>query len=100
MFVITHFVEDRLMTNKHLFSNASDTPLRVHVDRAMRYYFSQLDGQSPSEVYDLVMAEVERPMLSVILEHTRGNQTKAADMLGLNRGTLRKKLKQHGLMTE
>ncbi len=82
---------------------ASDIALCVHVDRAVRHYFggfSNGSGGSPSEVYDLVLAEVEKPLLSVVLEYTRGNQTRAAEILGLNRGTLRKKLKTHGLMSD
>ena len=76
----------------------SDAALRVHVERAMRHYFGQLNGEKPCEVYELVLAEVERPLLSVVLEYTRGNQTKAAQILGLNRATLRKKLKQYDLL--
>ncbi len=82
------------------FLSQSDVALRIHVDRAVRHYFVQLQGEQPSDVYDLVLAEVEKPLLSVVLEYTRGNQTRAAEILGLNRGTLRKKLKQHGLMSD
>ena len=76
----------------------SDAALRVHVERAMRHYFAQLHGEKPCDVYELVFAEVEKPLLSVVLEFTRGNQTKAAQLLGLNRGTLRKKMKTHGFI--
>ena len=51
-----------------------------------------------SELYPMVLAEMEIPLLEKVLEYTRGNQTKAAELLGLNRGTLRKKLKQYGLL--
>ena len=78
----------------------TDAALRVHVERAMRHYFGQLNGEKPCEVYELVLAEVERPLLSVVLEYTRGNQTKAAQILGLNRGTLRKKMKTHGYISD
>jgi Fis family transcriptional regulator len=64
----------------------------------MRHYFAQLQGEKPCDVYELVLAEVEKPLLSVVLEFTRGNQTKAAQLLGLNRGTLRKKMKTHGFI--
>ena len=64
----------------------------------MRNYFAHLDGERASDVYEMVLAEVETPLLEVVLEYTRGNQTRASEILGLNRGTLRKKLKQHGLM--
>lgn len=68
------------------------------VEQAMDNYFKQLEGQAVSDVYDLVMAEVEAPMLQIVMKYTRHNQTKAAHVLGLNRGTLRKKLKQYDLL--
>jgi len=70
--------------------------LRDTVEQAMDNYFKHLDGQEVTDVYDMVMAEVEAPMLEVVMKYTRYNQTKAAEVLGLNRGTLRKKLKQYG----
>lgn len=72
--------------------------LRDCVEQAMDNYFKHLDGQAVSDVYDLVMAEVEAPMLEIVMKYTRHNQTKAAQVLGLNRGTLRKKLKQYDLL--
>jgi len=72
--------------------------LRDCVEQAMDNYFKHLDGQPVSDVYELVMAEVEAPMLEIVMKYTRHNQTKAAHVLGLNRGTLRKKLKQYGLL--
>jgi len=72
--------------------------LRGCVEQAMENYFQHLDGQDVSDVYDMVMAEVEAPMLEIVLKYTRHNQTRAAQVLGLNRGTLRKKLKQYGLL--
>lgn len=72
-------------------------PLRSCVERALQNYFSQLGGEWPTNLYELVLAEVEVPMLEVVLQKTRGNQTKAARLLGLSRGTLRKKLKQYNL---
>ena len=74
------------------------TPLRDHVYEALRIYFHNLgDQQQPSNLYDLVLREVEPPLLQIVLQRTRGNQTKAADLLGINRGTLRKKLRLYGL---
>ena len=75
-------------------AGAPQQPLKTYVEQALENYFSQLDGNSPSNLYGLVLAEVESPMLEVVLRQTRGNQTKAAKMLGISRGTLRKKLKQ------
>ena len=71
--------------------------LRDAVKRAVTNFFSQLDGQEASEVYEMVLSEVEAPLLDIIMQHTRGNQTRAANMLGINRGTLRKKLKKYGM---
>lgn len=67
------------------------------VRKALEDYFTDLDGERPCAIYDMVMASVEKPLLEVILNHTRGNQTKAAALLGLNRNTLRKKMKAHGV---
>ncbi len=72
--------------------------LRDCVEIAMNNYFENLDGQSVSEVYEMVLSEVEPPLLEAVLRHTRYNQTKASQVLGLNRGTLRKKLKSYGLL--
>ncbi len=73
------------------------TPLRDHVAETLRIYFHNLGGQAPSNLYDLVLREVEPPLLEIVMKFTRGNQTKAAVILGINRGTLRKKLRQYGL---
>ena len=72
--------------------------LRDHVETAMINYFNHLDGQPASDVYQLVLSEVEAPLLEQVMKYVRNNQTKAAQLLGLNRGTLRKKLKQYGLL--
>lgn len=73
-------------------------PLHVHVERAVREYFFALGDEMPTELYELILAQVELPLLTVVLEKTHGNQTKCAQVLGLNRGTLRKKLKTYDLM--
>ncbi len=73
------------------------TPLRHQVQESLRIYFHNLGGQAPSNLYDLVLSEVEPPLLEVVMQFTGGNQTRAAAILGLNRGTLRKKLRQYGL---
>lgn len=72
--------------------------LRDSVDIAVNNYFQHLEGQDVTDVYEMVMSEVETPLLEVVMKYTRHNQTKAAQVLGLNRGTLRKKLKQYGLL--
>ena len=73
------------------------TPLRDQVYEALRIYFHNLGDLQPSNLYDLVLREVEPPLLEIVMQRTRGNQTKAADLLGINRGTLRKKLRRYGL---
>ncbi|AMD00289.1 MULTISPECIES: DNA-binding transcriptional regulator Fis [Halomonas] len=75
-----------------------EQPLREAVDCAMRRYFDHLDGGTATDLYAMVMAEVEAPLMAAVLDYTQGNQTRAAEILGLNRGTLRKKLKQHDLI--
>ncbi len=72
-------------------------PLRSQVQSALEDYFRHLEGDTPSNLYKFVIQEVEPPLLEIVLEYTRGNQTKAAEILGINRTTLRKKLKQYGL---
>jgi Fis family transcriptional regulator len=73
------------------------TPLKECVEHALRSYFQQLNGTPTANLYDMLMTEVEVPLLRATLEHTHGNQCRAAEILGINRGTLRKKLKQYGL---
>jgi len=72
-------------------------PIRQAVKYALTAYLAELNGHSPSALYEFVISEVEHPLLAVVLEYTNGNVSKAAQILGLTRGTLRKKLKQHGL---
>ncbi|MFC0269260.1 DNA-binding transcriptional regulator Fis [Kushneria aurantia] len=74
--------------------------LRQAVDQAMSLYFSHLDGENVTDLYAMVLAEVEAPLLRSVMDYTGGNQTRASQMLGLNRGTLRKKLKQYDLIDE
>ncbi len=68
------------------------------VQRALDRYFRDLDGELPSGIYDMVLKTVERPMLETVMRQAEGNQTLAADMLGINRNTLRKKLNEHQLL--
>ncbi len=68
------------------------------VEQAVRHYFDLLDGEQSTNLYQTILHEVEKPLLKVVLEQTGGNQSKCADILGLNRGTLRKKLIQYKLI--
>ena len=72
-------------------------PLRDCVRTAIDKYFSDLDGERPGGLYQLVLAEMERPLLESVMQHARGNQSHAAEYLGISRSTLRKKLKLYQL---
>lgn len=75
----------------------NDKPLRKHTEEALQQYFASLNGDRPGNLYQLVLGEIEEPLFKVVMEYTRGNQSQAAGILGLNRGTLRKKLKTYSI---
>ncbi len=66
--------------------------------QSLQEYFDQLDGQTPANLYSMVLAEVEKPLIEMVLQLTKGNQSKAAIILGISRGTLRKKMAQYKLL--
>ena len=68
------------------------------VTRNREKYFNDLEGDTPRSVYDMVITAVERPMLEVVMREAHGNQSRASEMLGINRNTLRKKLQQYGML--
>jgi Fis family transcriptional regulator len=72
-------------------------PIRACIEMALERYFDDLDGHKANGLFEMVMCEVEYPLLKSVMHHTRGNQSKAADILGINRSTLRKKLEKYGL---
>lgn len=74
-----------------------ESELSRTVRRAIDSYFRDLDGQKPHAIYEMVIHCVERPMIESVLQLADGNQSRAAEILGLNRNTLRKKMKEHGL---
>jgi Fis family transcriptional regulator len=84
--------------NKELKALHYRKPLRQHTEDALRQYFKTLNGDRPCELYDLVMGEVEEPLFRAVMDFTHGNQSQAAGILGINRGTLRKKLKTYQLL--
>ena len=86
------------MNNKNDFIERRKQPLKSAVEVALDHYLSSLDGEKPAMVYDMVIKEVEEALLSKIMAYTEQNQSHAAEYLGLNRGTLRKKLKEHKLL--
>ena len=65
------------------------------VRRSLERYFRDMDGETPSGIYDMVLRNVEKPMIEIVLGKAEGNQTLAAAMLGIDRNTLRKKMQQH-----
>ncbi len=69
-----------------------------YMELTINRYFSDLDGQPGGDLYALVMQQVEKPLLEIVLNHTGGNQTKAAEYLGINRATLRKRLREYNLL--
>ncbi len=81
-----------------MFIDVDQRPLHRCVAAALDGYFEQLDGDGAQGLYDLLIAEVERPLLESVMRHVEDNQSRAAEVLGVNRGTLRRKLKQHGLL--
>jgi Fis family transcriptional regulator len=78
-------------------TNGKELPLRSHAERALTDYFASLNGHRPAHLYDMVLREIEEPLFRAVLDYAAGNQTAAAGILGINRATLRKKLRQFGL---
>ncbi|MEO0369038.1 MAG: DNA-binding transcriptional regulator Fis [Pseudomonadota bacterium] len=72
-------------------------PLSDCVTRSMQQYFADMNGQKPTKLYQFFMGEVEKPFLETVMQQVEGNQSQAAEILGINRNTLRKKLKQYNL---
>ncbi|MDH5544677.1 MAG: DNA-binding transcriptional regulator Fis [Gammaproteobacteria bacterium] len=79
-------------------TSTTEQNIKDCVRAAVEKYLRDMDGHQGCELYDLLMKEVEHPLLEGVLKFTRGNQTQASEILGLNRGTLRKKLRLHGLV--
>ena len=75
----------------------NDNEIARCVRKAMDAYFRDLDGERPGAIYDMVLCSVEKPLIEVVLTKVGGNQTQAAQLLGLNRNTLRKKMKAYGI---
>ncbi|WP_107855570.1 Fis family transcriptional regulator [Neisseria weaveri] len=68
------------------------------IEKNLQQYFRDLNGETPCGVYDMVLQQVEKPLLTCVMSECGGNQSKAAAILGLNRNTLRKKLQQHSML--
>lgn len=85
--VLDHFVSQQ----------SAREPLRDCVREALEHYFSQMSDHDITGLYQMVISETEQPLLESVMTQTRGNQSKAAQMLGISRSTLRKKLAQYDL---
>ncbi|MFT4814164.1 MAG: Fis family transcriptional regulator [Paracoccaceae bacterium] len=91
--------EISFQTNSQIESFAAqENTLRNEVDKALRRYFVHLEDEPVTDLHQMVMSEVEAPLLQAVMRYSGNNQSKASTMLGLNRGTLRTKLKQYGLL--
>ena len=84
--------------NKERKLNADKKPLCKHTEDALNQYFAALNGDRPNDLYDFVIGEVERPLFEVVMNYIQGNQSQAAGILGINRGTLRKKLRNYSII--
>ena len=72
-----------------------ENKINNYISEALNKYFKDLDGEKPAPVYDMVINSVEKPVIQYVLELANRNQSKASEILGINRNTLRKKIKQH-----
>jgi len=89
----------RASISRPLNGHVREIPLRDHTEQALTSYFDHLNGHRPGRLYDLVMREVELPLFQAVMNYAEGNQSRAATILGINRGTLRKKLREYGLFS-
>ena len=78
--------------------STQENSLRCEVEKALRRYFIHIDEEPVTDLHRLVISEVEIPLFEAVMKHTGNNQSKASVMLGMNRGTLRTKLKSYGLL--
>ncbi len=83
--------------NKKNF-NGEGKQLSSQVSKSMRKYFKELDGEAAKDIYSMVLKEIELPLLEIVMKQCNDNQTEASHMLGINRGTLRTKLKEYKLL--
>lgn len=78
--------------------NVESITLRQAVRDTLCNYFTTIGSEQPVDFYSILLEEIERPLLEVLINHTHFNQVKMANILGISRGTLRKKLKQYGML--
>lgn len=90
--------EQKLNNNPPLNADATEVSLRANIAEVMKHYFASLKGEEPRHVYDFFLDEIEEPLLNVVMKYVNNNQSEAARILGLSRGTLRTKLKKFGML--
>lgn len=78
-------------------TETSPIPFREMITKALDQYFKDLNGETPVDLYEMVLVEVEKPLLEIVLRESKGNLSLAAKTLGINRGTLRTRLQKYGL---
>jgi Fis family transcriptional regulator len=102
---VTKSVRNKTAIKKHTLARTGATavrvrnrPLRDYTEEALQKYFGDLNGHRPGDLYEMVLGEVEEPLFKTVLDYTKGNQSVAAEILGINRATLRKKLRHYQLL--
>ncbi|MCK5001606.1 MAG: DNA-binding transcriptional regulator Fis [Gammaproteobacteria bacterium] len=90
-------IDERLEKNDEPHETQQASQIYDAVKNSIKRYLHELEDTEPSEMYAMVLSQIEQPLLESVLEHTGGNQSRAAEYLGLNRGTLRKKLRIYDL---
>ena len=102
---MTKSVRNKTSIKKHTLSRngasavrVRNRPLRDYTEQALQKYFGDLNGHRPGDLYEMVLGEVEEPLFKTVLDYTKGNQSVAAEILGINRATLRKKLRHYQLL--
>ena len=83
---------------KSISQKIKNKSLSEQVKKAMKKYFANLGDANPANIYEMVMAQVEPELFKAVMKHTNNNQSKAANILGLNRATLRKKLYRYKII--
>ncbi len=89
---------DHEIPRQSVFVERRNQPIRQCITHSLQIYFANLNGHNPAGLYELVLSEVERPLFEAVLAQTGGNLSKAAQILGLNRNTLRTRLKKYKLI--
>jgi Fis family transcriptional regulator, factor for inversion stimulation protein len=78
-------------------SDSNCGSLGLHVQEVMEKYFRDMDGHQPNDLYELILSQIEMPLFESVLNYTDGNVSRAAEMLGLNRGTFRNRLTKYDM---